>query len=93
MTTGGGLLFGGDANGRFRAYDQATGEVLWEVNLGSRVTGFPISFAVEGRQYIAVSTGNALLTGQLLVMTPELLPGDVNQLFVFALPAAAASAE
>ena len=93
MTTGGGLLFGGDANGRFRAYDQATGEVLWEVNLGSRVTGFPISFAVDGRQYIAVSTGNALLTGQFLVMTPELLPGDINQVFVFALPAVAASAE
>lgn len=93
MTTGSGLLFGGDANGRFRAYDQMTGEVLWEVNLGSRVTGFPISFAVDGRQYIAVSTGNALLTGQFLVMTPELLPGDVNQVFVFALPAAAASAE
>lgn len=93
MTTGSGLLFGGDANGRFRAYDQATGDVLWEVNLGSRITGFPISFAVDGRQYVAVSTGNALLTGQFLVMTPELLPGDINQVFVFAVPAVAASAD
>ena len=41
MTTAGGLLFGGDTAGRFRAYDAETGAVLWEVNLGSHVTGFP----------------------------------------------------
>ena len=35
MSTAGGLVFGGDTNGRFRAFDQRTGEVLWEVNLGS----------------------------------------------------------
>src|SRR5690606_4136836 len=63
MTTGSGLLFGGDANGRFRAYDQATGDVLWEVNLGSRISGFSISFAVPGRQYVAASTGKASLIG------------------------------
>ena len=59
VTTGGGLVFGGDVNGRFRALDQETGEVLWEINIGSPVTGFPISFAVDGRQYVAVSTGTA----------------------------------
>ena len=48
VATGGGLVFGGDANGRFRAFDQETGEVLWEINLGSPVSGFPISFAVDG---------------------------------------------
>jgi alcohol dehydrogenase (cytochrome c) len=93
VATGGGLLFGGDTNGRFRAYDQASGAVLWEVNLGSQVTGFPITFAVDGRQYVAASTGNALLTGQFLVMTPELRPGDINQIFVFALPDAPAPPE
>ena len=41
VTTGGGLVFGGDANGRFRAFDQETGEVLWEINIGSSVSGFP----------------------------------------------------
>ena len=41
MTTAGGLLFGGDTAGRFRAYDAETGAVLWEVNLGSHVTGYP----------------------------------------------------
>src|SRR5690606_38539536 len=57
LTTGGGLVFGGDVAGRFRAFAQDTGQVLWEVNLSSQVTGFPISFAVNGRQYIAASTG------------------------------------
>ena len=40
--TGGGLVFGGDANGRFRAFDDRTGKVLWETNLGAPVSGFPI---------------------------------------------------
>ena len=51
VATGGGLVFGGDVNGRFRALDQETGDILWEINLGSAVTSFPISFAVT-----AVST-------------------------------------
>jgi PQQ-dependent dehydrogenase (methanol/ethanol family) len=89
FATASGLLFGGDTSGHFRAYDQDNGEVLWEVNLGSQVTGFPITFAVHGTQYIAVSTGNALLSGQFLVLTPEIRAGDTNQLFVYALPNAA----
>ena len=58
VATGGGLVFGGDTNGRFRAFDQATGEVLWEINLGSPVHGFPITYAVDGRQYVVASTSN-----------------------------------
>src|SRR5690606_14897343 len=57
MTTGGGLLFAGDSHGRFRAMEDRTGEILWEVNLGSPVTGYPATFEVDGQQYIAVSTG------------------------------------
>ncbi len=81
LTTGGGLLFGGDGNGRFRAFDQDTGEVLWEINLGSPVTGYPITYAVDGRQYVVASTGIAV-DG----LTPELRPSTGNNLFVFALP-------
>ena len=84
MTTGGGLVFGGDANGRFRALDQRTGAVLWEINLGTPVTGFPISYAVDGRQYVAVSTGGG--AGINLSMTPEIRPSSGSRLFVFALP-------
>ena len=86
VATGGGLVFGGDANGRFKALDHETGEVLWEINLGSPVTGFPITYAVEGRQYVAVSTGNSLNVGGLRHLTPELRPSVGNNLFVFALP-------
>lgn len=47
---GGGLIFGGDANGRFRALDQDTGKVLWEINLGATVTGYPVTYAANGKQ-------------------------------------------
>jgi alcohol dehydrogenase (cytochrome c) len=86
MSTAGGLLFGGDNNGRFRALDQDTGEVLWEVNLGSPVSGYPVSFAVAGRQYVAVSTGSSLAAAGAAALTPELVTGTGNQLYVFALP-------
>ena len=75
--TGGGLVFGGDVNGRFRAFDDRTGEILWEINLGSPVSGFPITYAVDGRQYVAVSVG----TGRFLDLTPELRPSSGNNLF------------
>ena len=86
VAIGGGLVFGGDVNGRFRAMDQETGEVLWEINLGSPVTGFPISFEVAGKQYIAASVGTAGTATMFAAMTPELRPSFGNNLFVFALP-------
>jgi alcohol dehydrogenase (cytochrome c) len=86
LATASGLLFGGDTNGRFRAYEQRTGEILWEVNLGSHVTGFPAAFAVNGRQYIAVSTGGTPNTFGLAQLTPDLRAGTANNLYVFALP-------
>ena len=81
VATGGGLIFGGDANGRFRAFDHETGEILWEVNLGSSVSGYPITYAVDGVQYVAVNTG-----GGQINLTPELHPSRGTNLFVFALP-------
>jgi alcohol dehydrogenase (cytochrome c) len=86
LSTAGGLVFGGDANGRFRAFDQRTGRVLWEVNLGSPVSGYPIAFAVGGKEYIAVSTGSSLTAMGANRLTPELKPSLGNNLFVFALP-------
>jgi alcohol dehydrogenase (cytochrome c) len=82
LATGGGLLFAGDSGGRFRAFDQATGKVLWEMNLGSAVTGYPVTFEVGGHQYVAVSTGFWLGDS----FTPELIHGTQGTLFVFALP-------
>jgi alcohol dehydrogenase (cytochrome c) len=86
LSTAGGLVFGGDANGRFRAFDQRTGRVLWEVNIGSPISGYPVSFAVDGKQYVAVSTGSSLTAMGANRLTPELNPSLGNNLFVFALP-------
>jgi alcohol dehydrogenase (cytochrome c) len=86
LSTAGGLVFGGDTNGRFRAFDQRTGRVLWEVNLGSPVSGYPVTFAVAGKQYVAVSTGSSLTAMGANRLTPELTPSLGNNLFVFALP-------
>ena len=90
VTTGGGLLFGGDMNRRFRALDQETGEVLWESILNSRVTGGAISYGVDGRQYIAVATGgNTNGSYERFDLTPDVqleAPTGSNTIFVFALP-------
>jgi alcohol dehydrogenase (cytochrome c) len=86
MATGGGLIFGGDVNGNFRAFDQDTGKVLWETNLGSPVTGFPVTYLAQGRQYVAVSTGTSLVSGGVSRLAPELKQGTVNSLWVFSLP-------
>ena len=86
VATGGGLIFGGDGNGRFRAFDHENGDVLWEINLGSSVTGFPITYAVDGTQYVVASTGSSLSSRDNMRLTPELRPSNGNNLFVFALP-------
>ncbi len=83
VATGGGLILGGDVNGRFQTFDQETGAVLWAINLDSPVTGFPITYAVDGRQYVAVSTGTG---APFIGLTPELRPSSGNNLFVFAHP-------
>ena len=87
LATGGDLVFGGDLAGTLRAFDAATGKVLWEENLGAMITGHPVTFAVNGKQYLAVSTGRSNMTGGLSRLTPDAVPADSpNKLFVFALP-------
>ena len=89
LSTAGDIAFAGDLDRRFRAFDVRTGEVLWQARLGTSVQGFPISFAVDGRQYVAVSTG---LGGGSPRAAPRALAPDIhhpqtgNALYVFALP-------
>ncbi len=85
MATGGGLIFTGDTNGHFRAFDDESGKVLWDINLGSPVTGYPITYSVAGKQYVAVSVGNSLVSSGLNRLTPELGPSNSSNIFVFAL--------
>jgi alcohol dehydrogenase (cytochrome c) len=87
MATAGDVVFGGDLAGHFRAFDAETGEVLWETDLGAPVTGHPVTFAVDGRQYVTISTGRSNMTGALARLTPDAAPASTDsKLFVFALP-------
>jgi alcohol dehydrogenase (cytochrome c) len=85
FATGGGLVFVGDLGGRFKALDDKSGKVLWEVNLGSAVSGFPISYSVDGKQYIVASTGSSNLSA-MNSLTPGVSARTDNNVFVFALP-------
>jgi PQQ-dependent dehydrogenase (methanol/ethanol family) len=57
LATAGGLVFAGEGNGRFRAYDAKDGKVLWTFNAGAGVNAPPSSYAVDGKQYIVVAAG------------------------------------
>ena len=58
LTTGGGLVFAGGTNDRyFRAFDAATGKLLWQQPTNSGIIGVPTSYMVDGVQYIAVQAG------------------------------------
>ncbi|WP_068078023.1 outer membrane protein assembly factor BamB family protein [Novosphingobium lentum] len=85
LTTAGGLVFVGDADRMVRAFDSATGKVLWHTRLGAAAHGFPISYAAGGRQYIAVPAGPlgawAVVTGQIGNIY---LPSTGNAIYVFA---------
>src|SRR5690349_4539732 len=89
LSTAGGVAFVGDMDRYFRAVDVKSGKVLWETRLGTSVQGFPLTFSVGGKQYIAVSSG---LGGGSPRMVPSVLAPDVhypaygNALYVFALP-------
>ena len=89
LSTGGGLAFVGDLNRKVKAVDVETGEVVWETRLATSVQGFPITFAVDGRQYVAIPTG---LGGGSPRNVPALIAPDIrhpatgNALYVFALP-------
>jgi PQQ-dependent dehydrogenase (methanol/ethanol family) len=57
LATAGGVVFAGEGNGRFRAYDAKNGKVLWTFNAGAGVNAPPSSYAVDGKQYIVVAAG------------------------------------
>jgi PQQ-dependent dehydrogenase (methanol/ethanol family) len=57
LATAGGLLFSGEGNGLFKAYDAETGSVLWKFQAGAGVNAPPASYTVDGKQYIVVAAG------------------------------------
>jgi alcohol dehydrogenase (cytochrome c) len=69
LSTAGGLLFNGTYEGSVEALDAKTGEVLWRFNDGSGHNGGIISYAVDGKQYVAVPTGHGSYVGRLIAGT------------------------
>lgn len=57
MTTAGGLVFTGTPEGKFIAFDDETGEVLWSFQTGSGIVGQPITWEMDGEQYVSVASG------------------------------------
>jgi alcohol dehydrogenase (cytochrome c) len=76
LATAGGLVFTGEGNGNFNAYDAKNGKKLWSFQCGAGVNSPAVSYVVDGKQYIAVAAaGNNQL---------DFKRG--NSIFVFALP-------
>ena len=90
LTTGGGLVVVGDYDRYLYVHDAASGDILFQTRLPTSVQGFPITYAVGGRQYLAVPVGTG--GGQWVTTVPaELTPEkkiaqSANGIFVFALP-------
>lgn len=87
LTTGGGLVFTGNLGRYFMAFDDTTGEKLWEVRLSNLPNGYPISYEVDGVQYIAVPVGRGSgPSNAFAVLTPEIVnPAGGSALYVFRL--------
>jgi alcohol dehydrogenase (cytochrome c) len=88
LSTAGGLAFVGDLDRRFRAFDVSSGDILWETRLGTAVQGHPLSFSINGKQYIAVTTANGGTSPRMVprAVAPALNPPrSGNAVYVFSL--------
>jgi glucose dehydrogenase len=84
LATAGGVVFIGEANGHFDAFDAATGGPLWSFQTGANVGASVISYAVDGRQFVAVASGAAAPAEGAPIAPGTLRPGGA--MFAFALP-------
>ena len=88
LTTAGGLVFAGDGARYYRAFDVETGDVRWETRLPASAHGYPITYEVGGRQFIAVPAAlGGVFRSLTAKLSPEIYqPEGGNGLYVFALP-------
>jgi len=88
LPTGGGLVFNGTRDRYFRAFDDITGEVKWQMRLDNVINSFPITYSVNGKQYVAVAVGSGSSQSKALAtLTPEIQnPDGGSVLWVLALP-------
>ncbi len=80
-TTAGGLVISGSMTGNLLLFDAQSGDLLRSINTGAQIGGGIVSYAVEGRQYLAVGSGTAMLTIQ-----PSAVPPRPGSIIVYALP-------
>jgi alcohol dehydrogenase (cytochrome c) len=92
LTTAGGLVFSGGTNDRlFRAFDAKSGKLLWEHPTTSGIIGIPISFSLDGKQYVAVQSGFGIDARAMQGRLNRLNPGEYPEVpeggavWVFAL--------
>jgi PQQ-dependent dehydrogenase (methanol/ethanol family) len=86
LVTAGNLLFWGDLNRRFRAFDPDSGKILWETILGGMIMTSTITYAVNGKQYVAVLTGEGQSGTRGVLQLTRMAPVRNNAVYVFALP-------
>jgi PQQ-dependent dehydrogenase (methanol/ethanol family) len=85
LATAGGLIFHGDINRRFRAFDAASGAKLWESILGGPISVSTVTYAAKGKQYIMVITGDNLAEPVLSRQSGVNLTTGHNAIYTFAL--------
>lgn len=86
LTTGGGLVFIGDLDRYFKAFDERTGKLVWQTRLGAPTHGYPISFGVGKKQYVAVPTGMGVFRAMTATISPDIYqPAGGQALYVFEL--------
>lgn len=88
LATAGGLIFDGTHDRWFRASDDRTGKVLWQVRLNSTPASYPITYSVDGVQYVAVTTGGGNFVDSIIgQLTPEIVvSAGQPTLWIFRLP-------
>lgn len=86
LSTDGGVLFIGDLDRRFQAFDTETGESLWSTRLPAPAHGYPITYEASGKQFVAIPTGIGVFRALTAVIFPDIYqPPDGQGLFVFSL--------
>jgi alcohol dehydrogenase (cytochrome c) len=89
LSTAGGWVLVGDVNRTVHVLDAKTGQILWETRLGTSAQGFPVTYSVDGKQYVAVMAGlgGGSPRNAPTALAPEIkFPQNGQELYVFALP-------
>ncbi|HVY33794.1 MAG TPA: PQQ-binding-like beta-propeller repeat protein [Caulobacteraceae bacterium] len=89
LSTSGNVAFVGDYDRWFKAVDVRTGKLLWQVRLGTTVQGYPVTFAIDGKQYVAVTTGiggGSPENMPITILTEVHRPSNGQAIYVFGLP-------